>query len=314
MKPTLLGCLASAWLAFECAGVRDSQAAGSPDSSLSNTNATAEFDKLQAADDAVQAEVDKWMREKQDPKSAVSGVSNAELDRKIADCFEPIRRGYQDFLNRHPEDARAHLAFGNFLNDRQDERGAQVEWEKALELSPTNAAVYNNLAGRYSESGPVNKAFEFFEKAIELGPREAAFYHNFGDSVFVLRKQAAAYYSITEQQVYERALLLYSNALRLDPQNYDFARDFAQTYYSLKPLPVNDALQAWTNALGIAREETDREDACVHLARIKMLSGRFAEARAHLGAVTNAACLKAKTNLLHSLDEREKAQTASQGR
>jgi Tfp pilus assembly protein PilF len=309
VKPVLPACLVSVWIAFECAGIAEpNQTAGSPISSLSGTNATAEFEKLQAADDAAQAEVDKWVREKNEHKPTGSGVSQADLDKRIVARFEPIRQGYEGFLRRYPADARAQLAYGNFLNDRRDERGAQAHWERALELDPTNAAIYNNLAGRYSESGPVNKAFEYFAKAIELSPREAGFYHNFGDSLYVLRKPAAAYYGVTEQQVYGRALLLYSNALRLDPKNYSFARDFAQTYYSLKPLPVDQALQDWTNALGIAHEEADREDACVHLARVKMLAGRFAEARSQLGTVTNETCLKAKTNLLHNLEEREKAQ------
>jgi Tfp pilus assembly protein PilF len=309
VKPVLPACLVSVWIAFQCVGIAEpNQTTRSLSSSLSDTNATAEFEKLQAADDAAQAEVDRWVREKNELKSTGSGVSQAELDKRIVERFEPIREGYEGFLSRHPADGRAHLVYGSFLNDRQNERGAQAQWERALELDPTNAVIYNNLAGRYSESGPVNKAFEFFAKAIELSPLEAGFYHNFGDSLYVLRKPATAYYGITEQQVYGRALLLYSNALRLDPQNYAFARDFAQTYYSLKPLPVNDALQAWTNALGIAHEEADREDACVHLARVKMLAGRFAEARSQLGAVTNETRLKAKANLLHNLEEREKAQ------
>jgi len=306
--------MVAVWIALRCIGVaQPSQTASSPSSSLSDTNAIAELEKLQAAEDAAQAEVDKWIRQNKEPKPSGTAISEAELDKKISVRFQPIRKGYEDFLSLHPAAARAHFAYGNFLNDRQDERGAQSQWERALELDPTNSAIYNNLAGRYSESGPVNKALEYFAKAIELSPKEAAFYHNFGDSLYVLRKQAAVYYGINEQQVYGRALLLYSNALRLDPQNFDFARDFAQTYYSLKPLPVTDALQAWTNALGIAHEEPDREDACVHLARIKMLAGSFAEARTQLSVVTNEACLKAKTNLLHNLDEREKAQASRNG-
>jgi Tfp pilus assembly protein PilF len=315
VKPVLSACLVAVWIAFECLGIAEpNQTASPPSASLSSTNATAELEELQAADDAAQADVDKWLRQNNELKSTGSAISEGKLDKRISERFQPIHKGYEDFLRRYPADARAHLAYGSFLNDRQDERGAQGQWEKALELDPTNAIIYNNLAGRYSESGPANKAFEFFAKAIELNPREAAFYHNFGDSLYVLRKQAAAFYGITEQEVYGRSLLLYSNALRLDPQNYAFARDFAQTYYSLKPLPINDALQAWTNTFTIARQAADREDACVHLARVKMLGGLFAEARSQLAGVTNETCLKAKANLLHNIEEREKApQTSRNG-
>ena len=41
----------------------------------------------------------------------------------------------------------------------------------------------------------------------------------------------------------------------------------------------------------------------IHLARVKMLAGHLAEARAQLNAVTNASQLKA--NLLRRIEERE---------
>jgi tetratricopeptide (TPR) repeat protein len=279
----------------------------SPSDRVATADSTAaEFKPVEAADDAAQAEVDRWLQENKAQKANGAPVSQAELEQRIAKRFEPIQKNYEEFLRRHPNYARAYLVYGSFLNDRQDERGAQVQWEKALALDPTNAAVYSNLAGRYGESGPVNKAFEFYAKAVELGPNEPVYYHNFADSLYVLRKTAATYYKINEQQVYQKVLGLYSNALRLDPQNFSFARDLAQTYYSLKPLPVDPALSSWTNALRIAHEPVDREDVFVNLARLKMLDGRFTEARQQLTVVTNQTWMQAKTVLLHNIEEREK--------
>jgi tetratricopeptide (TPR) repeat protein len=274
-------------------------------SALVETNLGAEFDKIEAADDAAQTEVDKWVRQNNDLKSAGRAVSQDDMDHRIAERFEPVRQAYDNFVHKHPDYARARLGYGNFLNDRQDERGAQVQWERAIELDPTNAAIYNSLAGRYTEVGPVNKAFEYFSKAIELRPAEAAYYHNFGDGLYVQRKRAAVYYSITEQQVFDKVVTLYSNALRLAPRNFAYAWDLAQTYYSFKPLPFETSLGAWTNALKLAPEEADREEVLVHLARVNMLAGRFAEARNQLIAVTNESCLKAKASLLHNIAQRE---------
>jgi len=45
-------------------------------------------------------------------------------------------------------------------------------------------------------------------------------------------------YSLNEQQVYGKALGLYSNAFILIPGNFSFAWDLAQTYYVIKPLPT----------------------------------------------------------------------------
>lgn len=266
---------------------------------------TQELKRIDAADDAAQADADKWTEENNKRTTKGTSLSDAELQRKITERFEPVLKVYGTFVQERPSEARGHVAYGNFLMAREDELGAQAEWEKALVLDPQNPSMYNSLAGRYSESGPVNKSFTYFTKAIELSPKQGAYYHNFADVLFVRRKQAALFYGLTEQGVYARSLMLYSNALSLDPLNFNFARDLAQTYYSLKPLPFDQALQAWTNAINIARQESDLHDGYVHLARVKMLAGRFNEARAQLARVTNESCLQAKTNLLKNIQQRE---------
>jgi tetratricopeptide (TPR) repeat protein len=264
-----------------------------------------EYQQILADDDAAQAEVDRWVRENDGQKTKLGGISQEALEARIRERFKPVLQAYERFTRLHPEDARACLAFGNFLNARHDEAGAQKQWEKALELDPKNAALYNNLACRYSESGQVQKAFDYFDKAIEFASSEATHYHNFGDSVYVFRKSAMDHYGLTEQQVFEKALRLYSNAVRLQPLSFSFGWDFAQTYYALKPLSTEPALVAWTNTLRTARNETERESVYLHFARIKMLAGRLDEAHEHLRAVTNVAHLELKTRLLRRIEEEE---------
>ena len=93
------------------------------------------------------------------------------------------------------------------------------------------------------------------------------------------------------------------------PDDFPLATDYAQSYYGIRPLRTNDALVAWTNALKIAHDDNEREGVYIHLARIKMSVGRFAEARAHLNDVTNAAFADLKHRLESSLAERENAAT-----
>jgi hypothetical protein len=69
---------------------------------------------------------------------------------------------------------------------------------------------------------------------------------------------------------------------------------------------------AWTNALQIAHNDVEREGVYIHLARIKMAAGRFAEARAQLAAVTNSMYADLKHLLERGLAQREnKATNAS---
>lgn len=266
-----------------------------------------EYERLQAGDDAAEKDIERWKEENARLKASGKRVSDAELDKRIADRRQSVRKAYNHFIARHPDHVQAHLTYGSFLSEIEDEAGAQLQWEKALAIDPKIAVAYNNLAGIYTERGDANKATEYFTKAIELSPTDGSFYHNFGDSTYVLRKAIMARDALSEQQVYARALALYSNAFRLDRTNYQFASDLAQTYYALTPLPFDTALDAWTNTLAVAHDENQRELACVHLARLKMLSGRLAEARAHLSSVTNQQCAQLKSNLLARILERENA-------
>ena len=264
-----------------------------------------EYKRLLEVDDTAQAEVDQWIRENDEAATRGAGVPSADMKRRIRDRFAPVRTAYEDFIKLHPDHAKARVAFGSFLNDLHDEDGAQEHWEKALALNSKDPAAYNNLANLYTHIGPIKKAFEYYAKAIELNPREPLYYHNLGDVVYLFRKDAREYYNLTEQQVYDKALELYNKALKLAPRDFPLASDVAQTYYGIKPLRLEAALQAWTNTLAIAHDEIEREGVYLHFARLKLHAERFAEARAHLNAVTNDMYVELKKRLTRNLDEQE---------
>jgi len=266
-----------------------------------------EYKKLLEMDDAAQEAVDRLLQQNEEARGRGSGFSQAEVNRRIREQFDPVQSAYEDFLKRNPKHAKAHLAFGSFLDDIHDEEGARKHWEKALELDPSNPAAYNNLAGIYAHTGPVTNAFSFFGKAIELNPREPTYYHNLGTVVYLFRVDAADYFKLSEAEVFNKVFQLYSNAMRLDPGNFPLASDVAQTYYGVNPLRTDEALQAWTNAFKIARDDIEREGVHVHFARIKSMAGRFAEAHGHLAAVTNRMYDTIKTRVARSVAEREAA-------
>jgi tetratricopeptide (TPR) repeat protein len=265
-----------------------------------------EYKKIMDEDDAAQSEVDTWLRDNEKFSAQGAGVPSAEMSRRIRERLRPIGKAYEDFIRRHPDHARARIAYGSFLSDMHDEEGAQEQWEKALALNSKDPAVHNNLANLYGHTGSVKKAFEYYAKAIELNPREPVYYHNFGTTVFLFRKDAREYYGISEQQVFDKAMQLYSNALYLDPRNFPLSTDIAQSYYGIRPLRTNDALQAWTNTLAIAQSEVERESVYLHLARLNLMVGRYALARTHLNCVTNEAYTELKNRLTHNLNEQEK--------
>jgi tetratricopeptide (TPR) repeat protein len=279
--------------------------------SLPNPNDPAEkaLHQLMIEDDAAMAEVDKWIRDNDSFAAQGAGESKAELNARIMARLNIVRKDYEDLLQRYPNFARGHLAYASFLNNLNDEGAAMLENEKARQLDPQNPAAWNNLALYYGEHGPMTNAFVYFGKAIELDPNESVYYQNLGLVVYVYRRDAMAFYHLNEQQVFDKALALYQKAIRLDPDNFPLATDYAENYYGIRPLRTNDALAAWTNALHTAHNEAEREGVYIHLARIKIVAGRFAEARAQLDAVTNSIYAGLKDRGERNLAEREYAAT-----
>lgn len=271
--------------------------------SVSNTNNPEQqaLEKVMRDDDAAMDEVDSWIRENNAFASHGAGESKAELNHRILARLQVVRQGYQDFLKQYPTNAGAYLAYGSFLEDIGDEDGASVQYEKSRQLDPKNPAVWNDLANYYGENGPITNAFVYYARAVELNPSEPVYYENWATTVYLFRKDAREFYHIDEGQVFDKALALYQKAIKLDPDNLVLMTDYATSYYGIKPLRTNDALVAWTNALNIATNDLEREGIYVHLARVKILAGRFSEAQAQLNVITNSAYDDLKKRLQRSL-------------
>ena len=76
-------------------------------------------------------------------------------------------------------DAKAQVAFGINVAQRGLWREAIYRWEKAVELDPTYAAAFNDLAIAYEHEGQLEKARKAYEKAIEPDPNNAEIRQNF---------------------------------------------------------------------------------------------------------------------------------------
>lgn len=279
--------------------------------SISNNPLARELQKIEDRDDAAAAEVDDWIRQNEEFAAKGAAIPKADLNRRIRERFDVSRQAYQDFIHRHPDYAPARVAFASFLHDLGDETGELEQLEKARDLDPSIPSVWNNLANYYGEHGPTTNAFVCYEKAIALSPREPVYYENFATTVYLFRNDVKSYYHLEEQQVFDKALGLYQQALKLDPTNFLRATDLATTYYGIRPLRTNDILAAWTNALSLARDEVEREGVYIHLARIEAQTGQFADAHRRLDAVTNEMYADLKLRVAKSLNNKEHPEQAT---
>ena len=250
-------------------------------------------------DDAALDEVNAWMATNQIPRQDTNAA--AIFNAKVRARLDEVKHAYQHFLRNHPDSARGFLAYGTFLNDIGEEEAAKDQYENSRLLDPKNPAVWNQLANYYGEWGGLTNAFADYTEAIRLDPTEPVYYENFATTVYLFRKDAREFYGINEQQVFDKALGLYRQAMKLAPDDLVLATDYAESYYGIRPLRTNDALLAWTNCLNICKDENEWEGILIHLARIKIASGSYDDAQADLNAITNASFADMRNHLLRNI-------------
>jgi Tfp pilus assembly protein PilF len=82
------------------------------------------------------------------------------------------------FADRRDE-ARSQVDFGINVAQRGLWREAIYRWEKAVELDPSYAAAYNDLAIAYEHEGQLEKARKAYDKALELEPNNTQIRQNY---------------------------------------------------------------------------------------------------------------------------------------
>ena len=75
--------------------------------------------------------------------------------------------------------AKEQVDFGIRVAQQGLWREAVYRWERAVELDPTYAAAFNNLAIAYEAQGSFAKAKDAYEKAIALDPKNTFIRQNF---------------------------------------------------------------------------------------------------------------------------------------
>jgi Tfp pilus assembly protein PilF len=76
-------------------------------------------------------------------------------------------------------DARSQVEFGINVAQRGLWHEAIYRWEKAVELDPTYAAAFNDLAIAYEHEGQLQKARKAYEKALEIDPNNSQIRQNY---------------------------------------------------------------------------------------------------------------------------------------
>lgn len=75
--------------------------------------------------------------------------------------------------------AKAEAQFGVDVAMRGLWREAIYRWQRAVELDPTYAQAFNNLAVAYEHEGQLDKARQAYEKAVALEPQNIQIRQNY---------------------------------------------------------------------------------------------------------------------------------------
>lgn len=269
-----------------------------------------EFQDLLKQDDLIVSEIEKLLDEYRIRRS--QGLSTTELTLKIEELIGKMDQSYKQFIEKNPKHIYARLAYASFLEETGDPQKALNQLQIAIEISPSNPAVWNNIGVYYAHHGEIKEAFKALEKARALAPLEPVYDRNLASVVSTYRKDALEYYHLKDDvEVLEKAISLYKEALRKAPPNFLWQSELAQVYYFLpkngEDLRIRqmeqEAIEQWQRALELATSEEARQGVLIHLARWYLRTGNYDLAKSTLQKVTLLSLQSLRSNLEKRLSE-----------
>ena len=156
----------------------------------------------------------------------------------------------QKFVDSNPGSAQGRVLLGNLELESRNDKAAQSEFEKAIQLDPKNVIAYLRLGGIYQARNQLDEAIAQYQKTVDLQPKSAALIALLGN-VYLQKNDL------------ETARKYYAQALQADPnftvananmawvdavegKNLDTALAMAQKAKSQVPeLPAITDILAW---------------------------------------------------------------------
>lgn len=123
---------------------------------------------------------------------------------------------YEELATKYPNEPNVHFAYGQFLS-HLDLDAALKEYEKEIEITPSNAVARAEAAFLYLKMGQPDKALEGAQEAAKIAPQNPATHNLVGRALVELNR--------TSEAIPELAL-----ATRLAPQNSSFHLNLARAY------------------------------------------------------------------------------------
>jgi len=193
--------------------------------------------------------------------------------------------------------AQAHFNAGTLLDQAGDEKGAESEYQAALQANPAFSPAIGNLGELYYRTGSPQRAREWFEKAIQADPtHNAAAYNNlalmiyneakesgnaalYKDAVGKLRRALAI--DSDSMAAYSLLALIYYQTAESDRSKLDLARLVCD-----EAKKTNDQYAPIYNTLGlILLKRRNVTGALKEFEKAVQLDPAYVEAHLNIGAI-----------------------------
>lgn len=267
-----------------------------------------EFKALQARDAVARQEMSRWLRDAVAHDDHLADKSPHFLSARIEHRLGVVSAAYAGFIARHPEHPTAAALEASFRAEITDDLDAIRRWEEDLQEDPDSPTPWNELAHYLTHNGRTVDGFMCFEKSVSLGSDEAVYLFDYGTALLLYRPDAISHYKLTEQEVFARVLSIYRRGLRLEPDSFRFAAEYAQAFYLIKPARPAEGLAAWHDAAKVAVKDGERDEAHTHLARYAIHAGHLNLARIYLDQVKDPRLEPVKESLLRRINDATKPQ------
>lgn len=192
---------------------------------------------------------------------------------------------YEKFLQEHPGSVAGHVRYAEFLSAQGNLRAALVHWRAAQQIAPNDAAIANALGGICLRMGEAADSAAQFARAIGLESGNAAYHFNLGNLEFMLRHDLTAAWQMETPAVLRLALAQFREASRLSPNDIEYARAYAETFYGVPDPDWAEAEAAWKHVLSLSPQG---DFAYLQLARVSLKRGDAEGARQFLGKIVDA--------------------------
>ncbi len=206
-------------------------------------------------------------------------------DRALDGAELRARETFEKQLRQEPASAAGHAAYANFLADHGQMRGAISHLRLAQMIEPKNGAVANSLGGIYLRMGRAAQSAEQFQRAVDNAGDVAAYHYNLGNVEYLLRHDLTAAWQIDDADLLRRALAEFRAATRLSPNEMEYARGYAETFYAMPDPDWTEAAAAWKHVLALA---PDNDFTFLQLARVSLKLRDGAQARGFLDQIKDA--------------------------